>query len=133
MPITFDLEEKNEGAWFDLDGGGRIQLRMLRPEILKDIRRQTNKKTVEYKRVDGKAERFEVEKEDEDLFHELFWDHCIVAWENFVDSKGKEIPCTKENKLLLLMRSIKFAEIINDCLKKLGIDEAKKAAGLEKN
>jgi len=133
MATAFDLEAKDEGAWFDLEGGGRIQLRTLSIEILTDIRKQCIKKVIEYKRVDGKAERFEVEKENTDLSNELFWDYCIVAWEKFIDGKGNEIPCTKENKILLMMRSQKFVRFVSDCLKKLTEDEEARIEGLEKN
>jgi hypothetical protein len=133
MATKFDLDGKDEGAWFDLDGGGRIQLRTLSIGTLKDIRKQCVKQVVEYKRIEGKAERFEVEKENADLSNELFWDHCIVAWEKFVDGKGKEIPCTKENKILLMTQSQKFVRFVSDCLKKLTEDEEAKGQALEKN
>ena len=53
---VFDIE-KNEGAWFTMDGGGRVRLRTIGVEDWKDICQQTVKKKVEYKRVEDKAER----------------------------------------------------------------------------
>jgi len=102
-------------------------------DTLKAIRKQTVKKRAEYKRVEGKAERFDVEEVNEDLQNELFWDHIIMAWEQCFDPKGVPIPCTKENKILLMSRSAKFATFIGDALKTLGEAEAVQAAGAEKN
>lgn len=91
---VFDLDER-QGVWFDMEGGGRIQLRSLQ--------------------------------------NELFWDLVIVAWENFSDRQGNPIPCTKENKLLLLSRSQKFANFVSDSLKTLNDKELTLMEETEKN
>ncbi|MEN6615115.1 MAG: hypothetical protein ABFD12_01015 [Syntrophorhabdus sp.] len=130
---VFDLEESGKGAWFDMEGGGRVQLRPIPPSVLKDIRKQTVTKKVEYKRIEGKAERFEVEVINNDLQDALFWDYCIVSWEKVLDANGTPIPCTKENKLKLMTLSLKFTKIVGEGLKTLTDDEAGKAAELEKN
>ncbi len=122
-----------DGAWFDLEGGGRIQLRLMDGDTLRAIHSQTAKTRVEYKRVEGKAERFEVEQIDHDLRTALFWDHVIVAWDNFLDAHGETIPCTRETKLLLLSRSARFAKFVGECLEKLNADQAMNAEALEKN
>jgi len=57
----------------------------------------------------------------------------IISWENFYDSKEKEIPCTKENKVLLMTRSPQFAKFIADSLETLGKDEIEQTAVIEKN
>lgn len=120
---VLDIGEK-VGSWFDMDGGGRVQLRTLDAADLRVIRRHAVKKGAEYKRIDGKAERFEFDVVDEDLQNELFWDRIITAWENLIDGKGAEIPCTKENKVLLMSRSAKFAKLVAEALKLLAADES---------
>jgi len=128
---VFNLEK--QGVFFDMEGGGRVQLRFIDIEDWRAIRKQTIKKKVEYKRIEGKAERFDVEEVNEDLQNELFWDQSIVSWENFVDGNGKEIPCTKENKILLMSKSVKFAQFIGDCIKQMADDEKFQAEQSEKN
>ena len=128
----FDLEVPS-GSWFDLKGGGRVQVRTMDADTRKAIRKQTTKQRVEYKRVDGRAERFEVDVLDEDLQNALFWDHVIVAWENLFDAKQVAIPCTRDNKILLLSRSSKFVDFVGECLKRLAEDELQQAEALEKN
>lgn len=129
---VFDLDER-QGVWFDMEGGGRVQLRSLSSDDLKEIRKKTVKKNVDFKRLDGKAERFEFEEVNEDLQNELFWDHVIIAWENFIDKNGKPIPCTKENKMLLLSRSLKFARFLNEALTTLNESELQAMKDMEKN
>lgn len=129
---VFDLEEK-PGVWFDMDGGGRVQLKTLNPAAWKQIRAKSVKVVSEYQKLDGKWERFEVERRDDDLQNELFWDAVIVAWEKLFDGKGAEIPCTTENKTLLMMTQPKFARFIKECSDTLAADEIARAEASEKN
>jgi len=130
---TFDIIEDG-GTWFDLEGGGRIQLRTVSPEIFRQINRRCVKKRVDFKKVDGTPGRFEYEEVNDDLKNELFWDDCIVSWENLFDGKGNEIPCTKENKIVLMnLRSGKFRSFVADCLKVLTEMEAEQAEVASKN
>jgi hypothetical protein len=132
MPTVFDLEQK-AGAWFEMDGGGRIQIHVLTQEEFKEVRRQTVKKKVDFKKVDGTPARLPYEEVNEDLQNELFWDTCIVAWENLFDGKGKEIPCTKENKILLMMRSQAFARFVAESIETLTKDQMRQVEEEEKN
>jgi predicted transcriptional regulator len=129
---TFNLEE-NPGVWFDMEGGGRVQICTMTADAMKAIRKVAVKKHVEYKRIEGKAERFEVEDVNEDLHSELFWDHVLVGWENLCDAKGNAIPCTTEAKILLLSKSVKFAAFVGECLKTLNESEAQEAEANAKN
>jgi len=129
---TFNIEDK-PGTWFDMEGGGRLQLRTMMLDDWKAIRKQTVKKRVDFKKVDGTPGRFEFEETDEDLQNELFWDRVIVNWEHFFDSKKKPIPCTKENKVLLMTRSAKFAKVMLESLKTLAEDQEVEAEAAEKN
>ena len=129
---TFDLEER-PGVWFDMKGGGRVQLKTLTPEAWRDIRGKSVKMVPEYQKLDGKWERFEVEKKDDDLQNRLFWDAVIVAWENLQDGNGHEIPCTSENKSLLMLTQPKFSRFIGECVDVLAKDEIARAEASEKN
>lgn len=130
---VFDISGEKEGVWFDMEGGGKIKLRTMSADAFKEIRKQTVKRKIEYKRVEGKAERFVAEDVDDDLQSDLFWDHVILTWDNLYDSKGKEIPCTKENKSLLLNRSVKFLNFVTESFKTLTEDEARATETSEKN
>ena len=129
---VFDLAGE-VGKWFELEDGGRICLKNMTADDLKEIRKQTVKKRVDFKKVDGTPGRFEYEEVDRDLENVLFWEKVIVDWENFFDAKKKPIPCTKENKLLLMGRSQKFIRIVTDFLKVLTDHDAEQAERAEKN
>lgn len=129
--LVFDTE--GEGRWFDLDNGAKIKLRIMTADINKEIRKKTVKKKVDFKKVDGVAARFPYEEIDEDLQNELFWDYVIVDWENFFDKNRKPIPCTKENKLLLIAKSTRFVGLLNEHLNQLVEYEQEAAEEEEKN
>ena len=129
---VLNLEEK-EGKWFEMEGGGKVELRSLSYDALKKIDKQVSVKRVDFKKVEGTPERFEYKETNEDLQNELFWDYCIISWEKLFDSKEKEIPCTKENKVLLMTKSVMFARFISDSLQILAESEAKQTEALEKN
>ena len=129
---TFDLEEK-PGVWFDMEGGGRVQLKTLTAQDWKVIREQSVKIEPEYRKLDGKWERFEVNKKDDDLQDKLFWDAVILAWENLIDGKGQAIPCTSDTKVLLMMTQPKFSKFVGECVETLTKDETARAEASEKN
>jgi hypothetical protein len=129
---VFDIGEK-AGVWFDMEGGGRVQLKTMAADDLRAIRKQTVKKKVDFKKIEGTPVRLEYEELNEDLQNELFWDHVIVSWINLFDAKGAEIPCTRENKMLLMTRSAKFGKFIGDALKELSEAEIGQAEAAEKN
>ena len=121
------------GRYFEMEGGGTVILRTMTADVLKAIRKQTVKKKVDFKKIEGTPVRLEYEEVNEELQNELFWDHIIVEWDNLLDGKGNAIPCTKENKLKLMLRSIKFSQFITESLKTLADDEAKQLEASEKN
>jgi hypothetical protein len=126
--INFD---ENEATWFEAEDGGRIQIRIPTMSDWKGIRRQTVRKKVEFKKVEGTAGRFEFEEVNEDLQNELFWDMAIVNFENFTN-KGVLIPCTKENKIRL-MANAKFAKFFSESFKTLTEDVASRPEVAKKN
>jgi len=127
-----DLSEP-VSRFFEMEGGGRVQLRTISVADFKTIQKQTVKKKVDYKKVEGQAGRFEYEAIDQDLQNELYWDAVIVGWENLIDKNGKEIPCNRETKTLLMTRSKKFLEFVVESLKTLSEDEAAAQEEAEKN
>ena len=118
-----DIEEPIS-RFFEMEGGGRVQLRTISVADFKAIQKQTVKKKVDYKKVEGQAGRFEYEAVDQDLQNELYWDAVIVGWENLTDKNGKEIPCNRETKTLLMTRSKKFLDFVVESLKTLAEDDA---------
>lgn len=116
-----------------MEGGGKVYLKAITSEEFNAINKKTTKKKVEYRKVDGTASRFEYEEIDYDLRAELFYDAAIIDWENFVDSKGNEIPCTKENKMLFMNKSVAFSKFIADSIKILTDDTTRENEEAEKN
>ncbi len=130
--MKFNLDDLNPAAWFDIPDdvdGGRVQLRVCTGGDLEDIIKKTTRKKVEYKR----GQRFEYIEADDQRHQELLWDFCIVSWKNIFDANGKKIPCTKENKLLLMKHSIAFANFIGKCIEQLNSDTAELKSVAEKN
>lgn len=129
MP-TFDIQgDLNPPTLFEFEDGGKVSLRICAGEDYRQIRRQCVKKKVEFKA----GQRFEYQEINEELMNELLWDFCITGWENFFDGKMEPIPCTKENKVLLMGRSVKFSNFVSACLEKLTESQRIREEGLEKN
>ena len=105
---VFDLDELNPGTWFKFDEDNQksadICVRALNPEKFEEIQRVTVKVRPIYKQ----GQRFEIREVNDKLQNELIWDYCIVDWKNVYDRTNKVIPCTKENKILLMQRSLTF-------------------------
>lgn len=75
---------------------------------------KTNPQTRQMQRVKD----FDPTPEERDMFNEEVWDFSIVDW--FLLDKNKEpIPCTRENKCLLMRKSPKFASWVASCLEQL--------------
>lgn len=127
-----DLDTK-PAKWFEMEGGGRVQLATMTADAYKAIRKQTTRKKVDFKKVEGQPARLEYEEVNEDLQNELFWDAVIVGWENLFDGHKKPIPCTKENKVALMTKSPLFAKFVTESLKTLAEDDQAQAEQAEKN
>ena len=130
--MRFDLDDLNPAAWFEIEGDkdeGRVQVRACAGVDLETIIKEATCKRVEYK----KHQRFEFVEADEAKHQEMLWDFCIVDWENINDAKGKAIPCTVENKLLLMKGSLPFSNFIGDCLEQISNDVQELKEVVEKN
>jgi len=123
---VFNLTNLEEAAWFDYEGGGRVKLRVCSADDYQSIRKKTFKRTVEFKKIDNRLERFAVDEPvDDDKFRIMLWDMWIVDWENFYDADMKPIPCTTEMKILLMGKSVKFAKFVGQCMDTLTEDQNK--------
>jgi hypothetical protein len=128
-----DVDEEIVPKWFEMEGGGRVQLRTISAADFRAIQKQTVRKKVDFKKVDGTPGRFEYESVDQELQNELYWDAVIVGWENLMDKNEKPIPCNRENKTLLMTRSKKFLEFVVESLKALADDETTQQENERKN
>ncbi len=133
--MIFDLEEKDDGVWFDLPEGGRIKLRTISPKDYFEIKKVTTKRGEPIvTKVDGIARLFEREILDRDKEVEMIRDKTIVDWEGVFDKNNKPIPVTLEWKTaLMLMKDNSFRDFVTEKLKELMEAETNKKEETEKN
>jgi len=141
--MIVDIKEKVESGWFELKGGGRLQLRLLSGKDIKEMRiaclRQEPEYPYLYDVVDGEVQktgkyvRFEGTKLDNDLWDRMQWDRNIVSWEGLFDKNEKPIPVTTDMKVLLMTVAPEFVEAYDEGLKALKEAEAKKQEDEAKN
>jgi hypothetical protein len=115
--VVFDLDALNPGTWFNYKGSkdAKVCLRVCAGDDYKEIRKTCSKKGVEYE----KGVRYSYEEMDSEAFNEKLWDFCIIDWVGFADKNGNRIECTKENKILLMGKSVAFSEFVADRLERL--------------
>ena len=131
--MIVDLQDKEERGSFELKGGGKVHLRLRNEADEKEIREACVTAVIEYPLLGGKYQRFESEKTDMNLFVEMSWDKNITGWDSIFDRNKKEIPVTKENKVLLMKMVPQFNEAVTNGLKALREALVSKQAALEKN
>jgi hypothetical protein len=137
---TFDIEE-NQGVWFDINGGGRVQLKILSYVEWKEIAKATiTKGPPEYpllktdEKSPAKHIRFQPEIINNDLQIEMTWDKTIISWEGLMDKNQKPIPCTKEWKIrLMFMDDSSFRDFYNEKMKILMDAKVEQDEKLRKN
>jgi hypothetical protein len=130
---TFNIEE-NKGVWFDMPGGGRVKLRTLSVLDLRKIKKATTTKTPFVTEVNGKTVVLTHEVDDDDLWMSMANDCCVVEWENLFDKNGNPIPCTKENKdILMCMGDGTFRDFVKEKMDILSAHEKEEQAASEKN
>lgn len=102
---------KNEGKWFYFneekkeDGG--VCLRALTLGEAKNISKACSKKETKFVKKDV----YQWQNIDDEKYNTMLYDYCIVDWKNVVVD-GKELECTKENKLLLVNNSNDFCQFV---------------------
>ena len=133
MATQFNLSDPNPGIWFKFDDSnpesGEIALRPQNADQRAKTRKTAIKNRVEY----NHGQRYEVQDIDEDLFSELIWDYSIADWSGLVDDKGKDIPCTAENKSFLMKNHIGFARFVSEKLEEISEEYADKLELENKN
>jgi|APSaa5957512622_1039677.scaffolds.fasta_scaffold228488_1 hypothetical protein len=125
MPIIINTKDLNPPSKFYFDDSnpkdGFILLRSIPSDEMKKITRLTEKnQPPEYRR----GVRYPIPpKVNDDLRAELMWDWMIVSWEGLLDEKHKELPITKENKMML-MKSTGVSSFVTTCIEQLTSDMA---------
>ena len=151
--MVFDLEQQNEGEWFPFfeshidDKGeivyddpkpdsGRVRIRSMAPIIEKQIEGRKrnyqfalNPQSRAMERV-GYFEELPLDQAKKD--RDDVWDYVITDFEGLFDAKGKEIECTRENKLKLIAIPM-FDRFISKCLRMLSDSGVKVKEEQEKN
>jgi hypothetical protein len=150
---TFNLDAVKSGTWFPFQestvdpltqdpifdeaekGAGEILLRSSTPFIRKQAAGQEIQtkpvmnsltRRMEFAPVDRRTPEQKQQEQDD------MWDYVIVDWKGFKDANGKEIPCTRENKLLL-MDVDRFIRFVGHALKIIDQYTEVKKEKLEKN
>jgi hypothetical protein len=131
--MIVDLEERIDSGTFELKGGGKVHLKLLSAQDLKDMRRECNTKKVEYPLLDGQYRRFESVDTDSDKWVEMLYDRTITGWDDLYDRNGKPVPVTAENKLLLINKVPAFLEAYEAGMKVLKAEADGRAEASEKN
>lgn len=132
--MKFNIKNLNPGHWFYFDDNkpeeGRICLRVCPENKLKEIIKATSETVV--KMHNGNP--YETTKRNETEADKMLWDYVIVSWEGLTDVDGEtEIPCTAENKHLLMAGDPFFSEFVSKRLEALKRMDFKRREGLEKN
>lgn len=135
--MIVDLEDKDITGTFELQGGGKVHLRLLTANDLKEMHVACFRKRADYPLVgegkDARYQRFEYEEFDAEKFTAMGHVRNIVGWEDIYDRNEKPIPVTPENKNLLMERVPSFAEAVREGNKVLKAREKEQTEALEKN
>lgn len=114
--MKFNLKDLNPGTKFYFDDDspeeGYVIFRICNGTALDAIEAATTKKKYEYK----KGARYEAVEVDHKKRTHQIWDYCIVDWSGIEDADGVAIPCTTENKILLMSGSIQFAKFFSNSM-----------------
>ena len=131
--MIVDLAEKEVTGTFELDGGGKVHLRLLTGTDLREMRKACTSSAVEYPKLDGKFQRFEAESFDGEKWTQMSRDRNIVGWDDLFDRNETPIPVTSENRALLMERVPAFREAVEAGNKALKEGEAARVEAAEKN
>lgn len=94
--MKLDISKLEESAWVEYRDGMEILVRPLPASKRDEFERQAA-----VYRVD-KIRNVRIKEIDELKQEELLRDYMIEDWRGIVDQNDNPIPCTKENKLLIL-------------------------------
>jgi len=138
--MTIINTEEKPGVWFEMEGGGRVQLRALGPADWRKILSATEtQKPYLYEPINedgskGKPVMMTYEYTDKIKRVEMTNDATIVAFENLFDKNGKPIPCNYEQKTnLMSLEDPTFRDFVNEKIKTLQEAEADHVEQVSKN
>jgi len=118
----------SEQAW--------VKLRPVSTDKVREIIKQAKQVKVGFRAVgeDDKAALKQVQWEemDVDIIYTEMWDYSIVDW-GHIEVNGQPLPCSRENKLLLIGNDIRFATNLIEWRKELEKDHVALVELLEKN
>jgi predicted ATP-dependent endonuclease of OLD family len=151
--MRFDLSGEQNGVWFRFfesemnesgemtyldpkEGAGEVRIREMDSDVMREIRAQTNKevekfihnpKTRGMERILYNVQTVEQRQEE----NERIWDYVIQDWRGILDKDGNEIPCSSENKKLIMKKSLQFVWFASRCLQlvtRSNVDRSEDAA-----
>ena len=117
--------EERDGIWFDFRDGCRVRIRHLFPRMLRALKSEATRERFVGEQV--------VEDFDEELFNKRLAEEVICGWMGFCDDNGEPIPCTPENRQLLMDNWTEFNLFVQNASVNLEKNERQKAEGELKN
>jgi len=123
-PVKFYFDDEDPKA-------GHVLLRRVTPAEAQKIRKLCSKKQPpEYRR----GTRYEIpDRVNETLLSEKIWDYSIAGWEGLKDENGKNIPCTPDMKIKLMLEVPDFSGFITKAIETLEADPGAGEQELSKN
>jgi len=138
--VSVDMEDLNPPVTFYYQDKAPVQIRTCPFDVLIEIEKQCKKTKIEYKSDDARQLQrltYDANAENEEIQQKrrvLIWDYCIAGWSNLKNKKGgSDIPCTTENKALLMVKVPAFAMFVNNALERLRKDNEIQTVAAQKN
>ena len=100
------LFDRSELGDFPKDERDKVSflINPLTDEVYSGLREKYTTEKVETVFVQGRRETQRTTQVDNDGLNEALIDYIVKDWKGVVDEGGKELPCTRENKLALVKR-----------------------------
>lgn len=122
----WNVEDLNPSTlfYFPEMEGQYVALRVASDSDNKELFKKAGIKFVKkqlHNKVDRKIELISDVDDDDNKrqkYNEELWDFVITDWK-LLDQNAEEIPCTKENKILFMSKSPKFATFVGEKLEEL--------------
>ena len=136
--MRFNLDNLNPTTRFFFDDDkpdeGWVDIHAAPMAVQSDIANNHSKKRVEFTMnpKTRRMERIPFVDTDDDAVLEALWDYAISDW-LLLTPTGEPIPCTRENKIMLMRGDTRFNSFINSCLEKLNALEESDIEEAEKN
>lgn len=136
MIVDLEASKKKteeEVGSFDLEGGGKLHLRLPPVEEIVAIRERHVHKSVEYPFIGGQYRHVDTKTFDDQGWWADTLDATITGWDDCFDKNGQPIPCTKEMKVKLFECSIAFINAYTAGMDMLRKARQARAESSEKN